>query len=78
MGPGLEGRQIDCDDDVVLAHLNRELVPRSHALLTWHVGNEGLLGQTCLVLRHGDGDGDRGVGGRCDTAKVRSENEEDG
>jgi hypothetical protein len=78
MVPGHEGSHIDCDNDVVGAQLKRELDPLSHALLTWHVGVDGLLGQTCLVLRHGDGDGDRGVGGRCDTVKVCSENEEDG
>jgi hypothetical protein len=78
MGPGLEGRQVDCDDGIESAHLHREADPMAIDLLTRHVGVDGLLGQTCLVLRHGDGDGDRGVGGRCDTVKVRSENEEDG
>ena len=60
LGPGAEGSHINCDDGVELAQLNRELNPLTKDLLAWHVGVDGLLGQTCLVLRHGDCDGDRG------------------
>ena len=60
MVPGPEGGHLNCDDAVESAQLNRELDPLAIDLLAWHVDVDGLLGQTCLVLRHGDGDSDRG------------------